>query len=190
MQLSRHGPVAIGNRSVGLVSHFALWDQSGQVLADITDIGGQIDGTNIGRTVKALVNARDSRDAAHGLLKSLREGSVLRCRGLQAQHARDELQAVVDPVIDLVDQHFVVLQRIVQTSLVALALDCHASMGRSLQKSDVMLAELSLRSAVNLQHPEGCSIALQNDVDGAAHAVSLQQIRGAEIVLRVPDGWK
>jgi hypothetical protein len=53
-----------------------------------------------------------------------------------------------------------------------LALDCHAEdVGGALQESEILLDELVLRAAVDLEHPERPPVALQDDVHGAVDAV-------------------
>jgi hypothetical protein len=46
--------------------------------------------------------------------------------GLELQHAGDELEAVLGPVIDLFEQDLLVRQRLGQPAVIALTLYCHA----------------------------------------------------------------
>ena len=80
-------------------------------------------------------------------------------------------------MVDFLDQHMLVLECGLEVLLVALPLDGHADeIGRSLQESDVLLRKITLRSAVDLQHAKWCAVALQDHVDGTAHAMDGEQI--------------
>ena len=71
-----------------------------------------------------------------------------------------------------------------QSALLALALNRHAhDIGRSLQKGDVLIREITFRGAVYLQHTVRRAVSLQNHVDGAAHAMACQQVGRAEALL-------
>src|SRR5271165_7619271 len=68
-----------------------------------------------------------------------------------------------------------------QFALVLLLLNRHTEDIRStLQKSDVMLAELTFRSAVDFKHSKWQAIALQDDIHGTADSVFDQQFRSSE----------
>jgi hypothetical protein len=82
-----------------------------------------------------------SRGQSHlaGFAQALRRG-----RGLQAEHAGNEPQAVLDPVIDFVDQYFLLLQ----------------------------LAEFASRTAVNLEHAPVSAVGrlrLENGAQELSH---------------------
>ena len=92
---------------------------------------------------------------------------------LQVQHARHQLQAVLDPVVDLFDQYLLVCERFLKFPFLCLPLDGHAqNIGRALQERDVVLAEFTLGPAVYFQDTIWNAIALQNHIHGAAHAVA------------------
>src|ERR1700752_3099637 len=68
-----------------------------------------------------------------------------------------------------------------QLSLILLLFDRHTENIRStLQKSDVMLAELSFRSAVDFEHSKWQTVALQNDIHGTADFACAKQFRGSK----------
>jgi hypothetical protein len=91
------------------------------------------------------------------------------------------LQAVLHPVVDLLDEDVLMLQRLLEPALVALPLDGHAEdVCGTLQEGDVLLAELALGSAIDLQDAVWCTVALQDHIDGAAHAMRRQQLRRSE----------
>ena len=70
------------------------------------------------------------------------------------------------------EQHLLSIERRPRR-VVTLALDCHAEeVGRALQEGDVMLAELVVRAAVDLEHAERRAVALQDDVHGTADPCS------------------
>ena len=63
------------------------------------------------------------------------------------QHARHQLQAVLDPVVDLLEQDLALLDRGAQAGLDPLALDRHAQqVGRTLQEGDVVLGRTRPRT--------------------------------------------
>jgi hypothetical protein len=85
-------------------------------------------------------------------------------------------------MIDLVDQHLLVLQRLAQ--LITLTLDGHAEdVGRTLQEGDVSVAELALRAAVHFEHAERCTVTLQDDVDGPANPMRFEEVGRPEALL-------
>jgi len=68
-----------------------------------------------------------------------------------------------------------------QFALVLLLFNRHTEDIRStLQESDVMLAELTFRSAVDFEHSKWQAIALQNDIHGTADSVFDQQFRSSK----------
>src|SRR5271165_3186108 len=118
----------------------------------------------------------DGHDTARGLLQKRAYLRVL-C-GLQIEHSCNELKTVLHSMIDLFDQHLLVFERRLQTSLVALALDRHAqNIRRALQESDIVFAELALGPTVHLEHSVGRPIALEDDVYGAPDAVRGEEFR-------------
>ena len=84
--------------------------------------------------------------------RSLNAGSPTAIR-LQVKHARHHLKAVLDTVVDLLEQDLMTVQRSLQLALVLLLLDRHTEDIRStLQESDVMLAELTFRSTIDFEN--------------------------------------
>jgi hypothetical protein len=68
-----------------------------------------------------------------------------------------------------------------QLSLVPLLLNSHTEDIRgTLQESDIMLAKLTLRSAVNFEHTERQAVALQNDVHCTTDSMFEEQFRSSE----------
>src|SRR6476659_4953237 len=66
-------------------------------------------------------------------------------------------------------------------ALVLLLLNRHTEDIRStLQESDVMLAELTFRSAVDFEHSKWQAIALQNDIHGTADSMLDEQFRSSK----------
>ena len=103
---------------------------------------------------------------------------------LQVKHAGDHLQAVLDAVVDFLEQDLMTVERGLQFALVLLLLDRHAEDVRgALQKCDVVLAELAFGSAVDFEHAERRAVALQNDVHRAANAVFNEQFGGTKPLL-------
>src|SRR5262249_9818941 len=103
---------------------------------------------------------------------------------LEPEHARDQLQAILHPMIDLLHEHLLVLKRCVQSSLLALPLNRHAEdIGRALQERDIVLAELALGSAIDFKHPVGGTITLQDDVHSSANAMGCKQLGRSEAIL-------
>src|SRR5271165_6291148 len=68
-----------------------------------------------------------------------------------------------------------------QFALVLLLLNRHTEDIRStLQESDVMLAELTFRSAVDFEHSKWQAIALQNNIHGTVDSVFSEQFRSSK----------
>ena len=105
-------------------------------------------------------------------------------RGLQAQHARNNCQAVLDAVVYLLEQNLVAADCGLEVALVAFTLDRHAQdVGRALQECEIVLDERILGTAVDLQDAERFSVALQDDVHRPAHAMRCQHLRCAKPLL-------
>jgi len=97
------------------------------------------------------------------------------------KHARYYLKAVLDAVVDFLEQNLMTVQCSLQFALVLLLLNRHTEDIRSpLQESDVMLAELTFRSAVDFEHSKWQAIALQNDIHGTADSVFDEQFRSSK----------
>jgi hypothetical protein len=65
----------------------------------------------------------DSHDPARGPAQKTPNLRVV--RGLQVEEPRDQLEAVLHPMINLLHKHLLALKRSLQTPLVALALNGH-----------------------------------------------------------------
>jgi len=50
-------------------------------------------------------------DSALALLKQVVQATVIDCRGLQTQEARNDLHVVLDPMVDLPQQHLLLIER-------------------------------------------------------------------------------
>ncbi len=100
---------------------------------------------------------------------------------LEAKHACDEPEAVLHPMIHLPDQKLMPFKRGLQIALVPFALDRHSeNVRRALQECEIVLDELTAGPAVDLQHPEGPAVALQDDVHRAKNAMSDKDLRRFE----------
>src|ERR1700689_3907822 len=87
-------------------------------------------------------------------------------------------------MIHLLDEELLALQRRLQIALVPLTLDRHPQdIGGALEEREIMLDELILRSAVDLEHAERLAIPVQDNVHGAVYAVSDQKLGGSETLL-------
>ena len=76
------------------------------------------------------------------------------------------------------------LQRGLEIVLVTVALDRHAeNVRRALQEGEIMLDELVLRPAVDLEDPERPAIALQDDIHRAVDAVLTEDCGRPEALL-------
>ena len=76
------------------------------------------------------------------------------------------------------------LKRGLKIALVPLALDRHPqNVRRAPQKCEIMLDELAFGSAADLEHAEGPAISLQDDVHGAANAMSDENLGGSKALL-------
>jgi len=92
--------------------------------------------------------------------------------GLKLEHRRNHLQAVLDAVIDLLEQDFMTIKCGLQFALILLLLNRHPEdVCGTLQKSDVVFAKLAFGFAVDFQHAEWRAVALENDIHGTANAV-------------------
>src|SRR5262245_6258831 len=97
------------------------------------------------------------------------------------KHARYNLQTVLDPVIDLLEQNLMAVQRGLEVSLVPQPLDRHAQdVRRALQERDIAFAEFTLGTAVDLQHAVWRAIALKDDIHRAPNAVLDEKLRCPE----------
>ncbi len=103
---------------------------------------------------------------------------------LKAQHAYDQRKAILDPMVHLLDEKLLALQRRLQIALVPFTLDRHPQdIGGALEEREIMLDEVIIGSAVDLQHTERPTIALQDNVHCAANAMSDQNLGRSEAFL-------
>ena len=110
---------------------------------------------------------------------------------LEAQHADDQRQTVLHPMVHLLDEKLMPLQRGLKIALVPLALDRHPQdVGCALQEREIMLDEHVVRSAVDLQNPERPPVSLQDDVHRAMNSVPDKKLRRSEAFLASRDGWR
>ena len=81
------------------------------------------------------------------------EASKVRITGrarLQVKHAGNQLQAILDTVVDLLEQDLMAIERRLQFALVPLLFDRHAEdICSPLQEGDIVLTKLALGSAVH-----------------------------------------
>ena len=142
------------------------------------DVFAEIHALDVGALEQLIVGPGHGRHALRRLFQMERESRIANVARLKLQHARDDHQAVLHPVAHLLQQHLMAFQRRLEVARVALALDRHAEdVGGALQESEIVLDELVLRAAVDLEHPERPAVALQDDVHGAVDAV-LRRISG------------
>ena len=155
-----------------------------EIVADLAQIAPELDQTDLAARLQAPMRAGDGGDPARRLLQVPAHLGLLGARRLQVQHAHHQLQAVADPMVQLLKQDLPLLDRPAQAALDPLPLDRHAQqVRRPLQEGDVVLAELTLVAAVDLEHAIGLAVALEDHVHGAADAVLDQKIGGAEALL-------
>ena len=149
------------------------------------DISSDVEALDVRRLIQLLVHSCDGAHAERCIFKLLREFRLVILARLEAQHADDQGKAILDPMVHLLDEKLLALQRRIQIALVALTLDRHPQdIGGSLKEREVMLDEVIIQSAVDLQHAERSAIALQDDVHGAANAMSDQNLGRSEALLR------
>src|SRR5262249_45607303 len=129
-------------------------------------------------SVQALMCTSDRSDAAAGLAKLVPNVLARGARRVQLQHAGDDLQAVVDPVIDLSHENLLPIECLAKVLFHALALDCHAEdVGDPAQKYDIGFAEFAFGLAVHLENPKRSAVAAEDDVHGAPDAILNEQFR-------------
>ncbi len=173
--------------------NFALPEAGAEVFADSFDVSSHIETLDVRRLIQLLVHPRDGADAERCVFQSLREFRLDIFARLKAQHAYDQRKAILDPMVHLLDEKLLALQRRLQMALMPLTLDRHPQdIGGALEEREIMLDELILRSAVDLQHAERLAIPLQDDVHGAVNAVFEQKLRCSEPLLvfeMIGDYW-
>ena len=159
-------------------------DRSLDLLGEVAQIIDEVDRLVVGGIGQPLVGAANGGDAGRGFVELVAQARLAGRIGLQAQQAGDHLQAVLDAVVDLLEQDLMPVERRLQLALGLLLFDRHAeNVGGPLQERDIVLAELAFGAAVDLQHAERRAIALQDDVHGAPDAVRDEQFRGPEALL-------
>ncbi len=154
------------------------------VVADIGEIVAEIESLDLAGAIQPLMRAGNGGNAGDGLLQLIARLLCRRRRGLQAEHAGDELQAVGDPVIAFLKQKLLLLQRRLEIALEPLAFDRHAQqVGGAAQEGDVVLGELPFGTAVDLENPPRLALALEDHVHRPVNAMDQQQCRRAEPIL-------
>src|SRR6185437_11494885 len=177
------------NRPIGCkLNFFGRFEMDGKrsdrrlhVIDHVAQILHQIDILIIGVVSQAAIGPADRIDAVRCFREAFGQRRIASRVRLQLQHARHDLQTVLDAVVDFFEQHLMTIERGLQLALILLLLDRHAENIRgALQERNILLAELALGPAVYFQHAEGRAVALQAHVHGAVDAVHDQQFRGAE----------
>ena len=152
--------------------NLALREAGAEVLANGFDISSDIETLDVRRLIQLLVHPGDGADPQRCVLEVLGEFRFAMLARLEAQHAHDQRQAVLHPMVHLLDEKLMALQRGLQIALMPLALDRHPQdVGCALQEREIMLDELVFRSAVDLEHAKGPAISLQYDVHRAMNAM-------------------
>ena len=112
------------------------------------------------------MGAANRHDPARGLLQPPTKLRVI--SRLEPEHAGNQLQAVLHPMIDLFQKHLLMLQRRLESPFLALPFNRHSqNVCGALHESDVAFVELPRRSAVYFEHAVGRALALQDDVYGS-----------------------
>ena len=107
------------------------------------------------------MNRRDCRYTCRGCSHHGCRFAVSELCHFQLKQARNNLQAVLNPVIDFLEQDLMTVQCSLQSALVLLLLNCHTEdICGTLQEGDVMLAELTFSLTVDFKHSEWQAIAL------------------------------
>jgi hypothetical protein len=100
---------------------------------------------------------------------------------LRVHQGRDFLQAVFNPVLELVKQQLLFLGSLLELLLGVEAIDCRSDQVRAtLQEIGITSRETIEPPAVHFEHTEGRPLALYKDVYGAFYAVLLQDRRDLE----------
>src|SRR5262245_8868091 len=128
------------------------------------------------------MRAPERPDPAWRLPQPLAEVRII--SRLQPEHPRDQLQAVLHPMVDLLQKHLVVLERDFESLLLALPFDRHPQdICRALEKSDVSFAELAWRSAVHFEHTARPTLALPDTAYSSPDTMRCKEIRRSKPVL-------
>ena len=155
----------------------------GEIAADSREVVPKIDLRDLRTSIKPIVCPRDGRNPTRCILQASRDHGIT--TSLQIQHAGHQLQAVLDPVVDLFDKHLLMLKRFPESAFVPLPLNGHAKdIGRALQEGDVVLGKFPFGPAVHLQNSIGRAVALQDHIHGAAYAVQFIALRGDVLVAK------
>src|SRR5690349_1346886 len=155
-----------------------------EITTDQTEIVRQVYRADLRCARQTLVDSRDRCDTRDRVIEAARQRCILACCCLQLQHTCDKLKAVLHPMIDLADQHLLILERLPQLPIVDVSFKRNAKdVGGALEKMNVLSVELALKLAVDLEHTIGCTLSLQNDVDRPADTMLPQQRRGTKTLL-------
>ena len=124
----------------------------------------------------------------------------LRCSlaALQADETGDDLEVILDPVLQLVQQHLLLLRhlgllprRFGELAVRPEAVDCRRQqVGIALQEVGVVLGEATRLLTIHLEYAKRTIVAADDDVDRAPDAVPVQHLGAAEalVVLQVLGG--
>ena len=164
--------------------HRAAEARQVEIATHVAQIGPEVQRGDIVVLVKALMGPRDRQHPACGIAELPFEFGIGAIAGLEVQHAGNQLQAVLDAMINLLQQHLLPFQSGRQAPLATLALDGHAQqVRRTLEKGDVGLGEVAFGSGIDLEHLERSAVTLQDDVHGTADTVPDEQLRRLEALL-------
>ncbi len=119
-----------------------------------------------------------------GVIQVPCQNRIIRRTSLQLENARHELQAVFNPVIDLVHKHLLVFESLLHLSVTMITLKGHSkNVSGPLQKVNVIGAELPFKLAIHLKNAIGRAHSLQDHVDSPADAMLSQQVGRSEPLL-------
>src|SRR6516165_3712250 len=91
---------------------------------------------------------------------------------LEMKHACHDLQTILDPMIDLLEQDLVAFQCGLKVALLSLPLDRHAEdIGCSLEERDVIFTKFAFGSAIDFQDTVRRVFTLEDDVHRPPNAV-------------------
>jgi hypothetical protein len=91
----------LGTETVGVV----------QVRGQAAEVFAEVDSAQVLGLVEHFVNQSHHLDAVLADLEYLEGPLVLDVSGLQAEKAGDDLQIVLDPVVDFLDEHLFLVER-------------------------------------------------------------------------------
>ena len=94
------------------------------------------------------------------------------------KHTRDNLQAVLDPVVDFPEQDLMTIKGGLKLTLILLLLDRHSeNVCSALEEGDVILTEFSLGATVDLQHARNTPAPAATDLAPGAGGSIMRAIK-------------